>query len=186
MNFLKTFENSSDKDLSSMKWYEIKDYFNNLRKWKSVFYSWGVDFNARDDYDKLTEFEDFYIRTNEVNEELNYILEDINDISKSGYEIDYNIFCIKPFGEYNYLEDILIQHQTKIKTYPRNYAAQFMISILKISTEIDGTYSYRKLDHKKLKTICKITDTIYERYGNINCLSYDNDKDIVIYFTINN
>jgi hypothetical protein len=26
LKFLKTFENSSDKDLSSMKWYEIKDY----------------------------------------------------------------------------------------------------------------------------------------------------------------
>lgn len=168
-----TNENTSyedRKDFSEMKYIDIASYFTGLkRQLKFAFYTWDIVSylwrSSRDPkimqkiYKRLEEMEDYLISTIDKYKEIETKIEDINDRSASSGEFEYDLYCIKPYGEWNEIADdkgsIFIQNQTEIKTQIRRWDAQFCIYI-DISKDIEGRSVYKKSHYEKIISLSEI------------------------------
>lgn len=170
---ISTNENTSyeeRKDFSEMKYIDIVSYFTGLkRQLKFAFYSWDIVSylwrTSRDPkimqeiYKRLEEMEDYLISTIDKYKEIEAKIEDINDRSASSGEFEYDLYCIKPYGEWNEIADdkgsIFTQNQTEIKTQIRRWDAQFCIYI-DISKDIEGRSVYKKSHYEKIISLSEI------------------------------
>jgi len=181
---ISTNENTSyeeRKDFSEMKYVDIVSYFTRLkRQMEFVFYSWDIVSylwqSSRDPkimkevYKRLEEMEDYLISTIDKYKEIETKIEDINDRSASSGEFEYDLYCIKPYGEWNGIADdkgsIFTQNQTGIKTHLRRWDAQFCIDI-DLAEDIEGTSLYKKSHYEKIISLSELLKWIKRDFQEI-------------------
>lgn len=199
---ISTNENTSyeeRKDFSEMKYIDISSYFSELkRQMKFAFYSGNWDIlthvyrSSRDTevmknvYSRLEEVENYLISTIDKYKEIGVKIEDV--IDRSIGDFNYELYCIKPYGEWNEIADekgsILVQNQTGIVTQIREWDAQFFLSI-KISKEIEGTSVYRKSHYEKIIALSELLKLIKRDYKKVEVFTgrlEGEDKIMVSFF----
>ena len=185
---ISTNENTSyenREDFSEMKYIDIARYFSVLkRQMEFAFYNgtWDIDRfvfgwfpfidpeDMKEVYKRLEEMEEYLISTIDKYKEIGIKIEDINDRSASSGEFDYELLCIKPYGEWNEIADekgsIFTQNQTGIKTQLKRWDAQFCIYI-DLSEDIEGTNFYKKSHYEKIFAISELLKWIKRDFQEI-------------------
>jgi hypothetical protein len=183
---ISTNENTSyeeRKDFSEMKYIDIARHFSVLKRqmefafyngtWDILSYLWRSFVDPEDMkevYKRLEEMEEYLISTIDKYKEIETKIEDINDRSASSGEFEYELLCIKPYGEWNEIADdkgsIFTQNQTGIKTQLRRWDAQFCIYI-DLSEDIEGTNFYKKSHYEKIFAISELLKWIKRDFQEI-------------------